>query len=63
MDADLVAFAPEDSFIVRPGQLHHRHQLTPYDGQRLHGVVRQTWLRGKTVSGERPAGRLLTRGS
>jgi allantoinase len=63
MDADLVAFAPEDSFIVRPDRLHHRHKLTPYDGQRLHGVVRRTWLRGETVSGERPAGRLLTRGS
>jgi allantoinase len=63
MDADLVAFAPEESFIVRPDRLHHRHKLTPYDGQRLHGVVRRTWLRGGTVSGERPAGRLLTRGS
>jgi len=63
MDADLVAFAPEDSFIVRPDRLHHRHKLTPYDGQRLHGVVRRTWLRGETVSGERPAGRLLTGGS
>jgi allantoinase len=63
MDADLVAFAPEDSFIVRPDRLHHRHKLTPYDGQRLHGVVRRTWLRGETVSGDRPAGRLLTRES
>lgn len=62
MDADLVAFAPEDSFIVRPDRLYHRHKLTPYDGRRLHGVVRRTWLRGETVSGERPAGRLLTRG-
>jgi allantoinase len=63
LDADLVAFAPEDSFIVRPDRLHHRHKLTPYEGQRLHGVVRRTWLRGETVSGDRPAGRLLTRGS
>ena len=61
-DADLVAFAPEDSFSVRPELLHHRHGLTPYAGQRLHGVVRRTWLRGAPVSGERPAGRLLARG-
>jgi allantoinase len=63
MDADLVAFAPEDSFIVQPQRLHHRHKLTPYDGQVLYGVVRRTWLRGETVCGERPAGRLLSGGS
>jgi allantoinase len=60
-DADLVAFAPEDSFTVEPERLHHRHRLTPYAGQRLHGVVRRTWLRGAPVPGPRPAGRLLTR--
>jgi allantoinase len=60
LDADLVAFAPDDSFTVRPEGLLHRHRLTPYAGQRLHGVVRRTWLRGALVSGERPSGRLLT---
>ena len=62
-DADLVAFAPEDSFTVEPERLYHRHRLTPYAGQRLHGVVRRTWLRGAPVPGPRPAGRLLTRGT
>jgi allantoinase len=62
-DADLVAFAPEDSFVVEPERLYHRHRLTPYAGQRLHGVVRQTWLRGAPVPGPRPAGRLLTGGT
>jgi allantoinase len=60
-DADLVAFAPEDSFTVEPERLYHRHRLTPYAGQRLHGVVRQTWLRG--VPAGPPTGRLLTRGA
>jgi allantoinase len=60
-DADLVAFAPEDSFTVEPERLYHRHRLTPYAGQRLYGVVRRTWLRG--VPAGRPAGRLLTRGA
>jgi allantoinase len=63
MDADLVSFAPGGTFVVRPDLLYHRHRLTPYAGQRLYGVVRRTWLRGLPVSGERPAGRLLTRGS
>jgi len=60
-DADLIALAPDESFVVEPGMLHHRHRLTPYAGQTLHGVVRRTWLRGTPVSGDRPAGRLLAR--
>jgi allantoinase len=60
-DADLVAFAPEQSFTVDPARLQHRHQLTPYAGQRLHGVVRRAWLRGAPVPAGRPAGRLLAR--
>jgi allantoinase len=61
LDADLVAFAPDERFTVEPGLLHHRHALTPYLGQSLHGVVRQTWLRGMPVTGDRPAGLLLAR--
>jgi allantoinase len=56
-DADLAVVAPEAEFTVGP--LHHRNPLTPYTGRRLHGVVRQTWLRGAPATGSR--GRLLTR--
>jgi allantoinase len=59
-DADLVAFAPDDSFVVDPARLFHRHRLTPYAGQQLDGVVRRTWLRGEPAAGA-PAGRLLAR--
>ena len=64
-DADLVAFAPDASFVVEPGALAHRHKLTPYAGQRLTGVVRRTWLRGReifstdTASAGGPAGELI----
>jgi len=60
-DADLVAFAPDDGFVVDPARLRHRHRLTPYAGQRLDGVVRRTWLRGQPAGGGRPGGRLLAR--
>ena len=60
-DADLVAFAPDDSFTVDPAALHHRHPVSPYAGRRLTGVVRRTWLRG-VETGPRPRGRLLVRG-
>ena len=60
-DADLVAFAPDETFTVDPARLHHRHPITPYAGRGLTGVVRRTWLRGRPV-GDRPQGRLLVRG-
>src|ERR1022692_4549390 len=61
MDADLVAFAPDESFVVAPDRLLTRHRLTPYAGQELTGVVRRTWLRGVPPAPDRPAGQLLTR--
>jgi allantoinase len=54
-DADLVAFAPDATFTVQPGVLRHRHPVTPYAGQRLTGVVRRTWLRGRCVYPDGPA--------
>jgi allantoinase len=59
-DADFVVFAPEETFVVDPDALHHRHPVTPYAGETLRGVVRQTWLRGSLVDGT-PAGQLLAR--
>jgi allantoinase len=61
MDADLVAFAPEERFVVRADQLLTRHRLTPYQGQQLQGAVRRTWLHGEPVGAGRRAGRLLAR--
>ncbi len=61
-DADLVAFAPDESFVVAPEQLLTRHRLTPYAGQELRGVIRKTWLRGEPVrAGRAAACRLLMR--
>lgn len=60
-DADLVAFDPGATFVVDPERLHHRHPVTPYAGTTLTGVVRTTWLRGRAVTGDHPAGRFLHR--
>ncbi|WP_344250795.1 allantoinase AllB [Isoptericola hypogeus] len=60
-DADLVVFAPEATFVVDPGRLHHKNPVTPYAGRDLTGVVRRTLLRGRTV-GDEPEGALLRRG-
>jgi allantoinase len=68
-DADLVAFDPEESFVVDPARLEQRHPVTPYAGRTLTGRVRQAWLRGTSLLGAdsgapdgEPAGRLLNRG-
>lgn len=59
-DADLVVLAPDDTFVVDPARLHHRHAVTPYAGRTLSGVVRSTYLRGSLV-GDTPHGRLIER--
>jgi allantoinase len=61
-DADLCVLAPDEEFVVDVERLHHRNPLTPYDGRRLTGVVRATWLRGTRVDADgEPRGRLLAR--
>ena len=59
-DADLAVFAPEEEFVVDAARLEHRNPVTPYDGRRLTGVVRRTYLRGVDTAGRRD-GRLLRR--
>ena len=63
-DADLVIWDPDAEFRVSADNIQHRHKLTPYAGEALSGVVKQTYLRGqkifddgKPLSG--PLGRLL----
>ncbi|HJP94474.1 MAG TPA: allantoinase AllB [Pyrinomonadaceae bacterium] len=58
-DADFVIWKPEEELTVAPEMLHHRHKLTPYEGEVLSGVVLQTFLRGKKIF--EPIGHLLFR--
>jgi allantoinase len=48
-DADFVVFDPEAEFTVTADRLHHRHPVSPYLGERLRGVVKKTYLRGRAV--------------
>jgi allantoinase len=60
-DADLCVFAPDAEFTVAASELHHRNPVSAYDGARLTGTVRATWLRGVRITAE-PTGILLRRG-
>ena len=48
-DADLVIWNPNQQFTVAANTLHHRHKITPYEGEVLDGVVQKTFLRGKKI--------------
>lgn len=59
-DADLVAMAVDETFLVQAADIKHRHPITPYLGKTLRGVVRDCWLRGIRLTPEIVTGRLLT---
>lgn len=44
--ADLAVFAPDESFEVVAAELEHKNPVSAYDGHRLTGRVRRTWLAG-----------------
>ncbi|HEY8203669.1 MAG TPA: allantoinase AllB [Pyrinomonadaceae bacterium] len=48
-DADIVIWNPDGEVQVEPSMLHHRHKLSPYNGEVLCGVVEKTFVRGQMV--------------
>ena len=65
-DGDVAVFDDEGSFEVEPDTMLFRNKCSPYQGKRLRGVVRETWLRGQKIytrkdgfSKNGPAGKLL----
>ncbi|WP_104090674.1 amidohydrolase family protein [Cryobacterium sp. N19] len=64
-DADLVAFAPAEEFLVDAESLRHKNKVSAFDGALLVGRVHTTWLAGREVFSVyddvagRPTGALL----
>jgi allantoinase len=48
-DADMVVFDAEVDWTVTAADLHYRHAISPYLGERLKGKVAMTFLRGECV--------------
>ncbi|HEU5239685.1 MAG TPA: amidohydrolase family protein, partial [Pyrinomonadaceae bacterium] len=48
-DADIMIWNPDRKFKVDQSMIHHRHKLTPYNGETLSGVVEKTFVRGHLV--------------
>ena len=66
MDADICVFDDDAEWVVEPSTLLFRNKVSPYQGQTLRGVVRETWLRGERIftradgfSEDKPSGKLL----
>lgn len=66
-DGDIAVFDDEDTFVVEPDTMLFRNKCSPYQGKRLQGVVKETWLRGQRIFSRTegfdtkvgPVGRLL----
>ncbi len=48
-DADLVVFAPEQTWTIAEHDLYFRHPVSPYLGRTVRGRVKRTFLRGQCV--------------
>ncbi|PKP69139.1 MAG: dihydroorotase [Alphaproteobacteria bacterium HGW-Alphaproteobacteria-4] len=50
--ADLVLFDPDAPFLLDRAKLYSKSKNTPFDGQRMEGRVRATFVAGRQVHGE-----------
>ncbi|MEM6281094.1 MAG: dihydropyrimidinase [Chloroflexota bacterium] len=48
-DADIVIFDPNDEWVITPDSLHENCDWTPYNGTRVTGRVRSTFVRGHAI--------------
>ena len=48
-DADIVIFDPEGTYQIDPKMIKYRHKITPYEGRKVSGIVKQTYVRGQLV--------------
>ena len=55
-DADFVIWSPEEKFTVDEHLICHRHRLSPYCGEQLQGVVKQTIVNGRFAYNESDKG-------
>jgi len=49
MDADLCIFDDSAEWTLDDGTMLFRNKCSPYQGRRLKGMVRETWVRGSKV--------------
>ena len=48
-DADFVIWSPEEKYEVSAADVLHRYNITPYVGQKLHGVIKKSIVSGEII--------------
>ena len=48
-DGDIAVFDDEGEFVVEENTMLFRNKCSPFQGKRLRGVVKETWVRGRRV--------------
>ncbi len=48
-DADITVWSPEETFIVKAQDILHKHKISPYVNNRLHGRIHATFVNGIQV--------------
>jgi allantoinase len=49
LDADICVFDDQGEFTVGREQMLFRNKVSPYQGRKMRGVVKETWVRGSKV--------------
>lgn len=49
MDADICVFDDEEEWVLRSGGMRWKNKVSPWEGKRFQGRVRETWVRGGKV--------------
>lgn len=49
MDGDIAVFDPEAEWTIEPSTMLFRNKCSPYQGKKVRGMVKETWVRGQRV--------------
>lgn len=59
-DADMFLFDPDETWTVDVQQTFYKQKWSPFDGMRVNGRIKHTWLRGTAIyEDSAPTGRIL----
>ncbi len=48
-DADFIVFDDQARYTITTEMIKYKHQITPYEGRQVQGIVKQTFVRGQLV--------------
>ena len=49
LDGDIAVFDDQGTFVLGPDRMLFKNKCSPYQGRKLRGVIKETWLRGQKI--------------